>query len=391
MIWRLTYCNKEGIEARLDIIKGASTPVEVIEGTATPFILNYKMDKSDKSGHVMSSSADISIFETPTFNIDKLKTSSETEIKVEHYINNVLDWSGFVIPDFFSKTIGTPATVEMVASDRLGTLKGVTLEDLNQYESMRDLAVKCLAKTGLTLPLYTMADFGNNGTTNAFFKALGLSGRLSDTKGRNISCYDILKSILVASNSKLVQQSGAWYIVNKFQHEQGAGNLFSTLTASTAYSEQTVNFSDVHVGARRTIVPVAATTGVFQEFGGGCSYPDNFDFRQINMLPSFSFPDWTKVGTFNVVLGNKSISGYNFEGQIQFGAETVDNYFFNSNTFNLSNYLQMNGVPIPYTSGQIEVAIDLNATGQTVTAFLTNVTAVKIAVGAEKAVHRHYG
>lgn len=384
MIWRLTYCNKEGVQARLDIIRGASTPVEVIEGTATPFILNYKMDKPDKSGHIMSSSADISIFETPTFNIDNLKTSSETEIKVEHYINSVLDWSGFVIPDFFSKTIGTPATVEMVASDRLGTLKGVTLDDLSQYVSMRDLAVACLARTGLTLPLYTMADFGNNGQTNAFFKALGLSSRLSDTKGRNISCYDILKSILVASNSKLVQQSGAWYIVNKWQHEQGIGNLFSTLTASTAYSEQTVNFSDVHVGARRTIIPVAATTGVFQEFGGGRSYPDNFDFRQINMLPSFSFPDWTKVGTFNLALGTKNINGYNFDGQIQFGTETVDNYFLNSNTFNLSNYLQMNGIHIPYTSGQIEVIVDVNATAQTVSQFLTNVTAVKIAVGAIK-------
>ena len=78
MIWRLTYCNKDGVEARLDIIRGASTPVEVIEGTETPFILNYKMDKGDKSGHIMSSSADISIFETSTFNIDDLKTSSET-------------------------------------------------------------------------------------------------------------------------------------------------------------------------------------------------------------------------------------------------------------------------------------------------------------------------
>src|SRR5690554_305159 len=132
MIWRLTYCNKEGVEARLDIIRGALTPVEVIEGTETPFVLNYKMDKPDKSGHVMSSSADISIFETSSFNIDNLKTSSETEIKVEHYIDNELDWSGFVIPDFFSKTIGTPATVEMVASDRLGTLKGVTLGELSQ-------------------------------------------------------------------------------------------------------------------------------------------------------------------------------------------------------------------------------------------------------------------
>jgi hypothetical protein len=357
MIWRLTYCNKEGIEARLDIIKGASTPVEVIEGTATPFILNYKMDKSDKSGHVMSSSADISIFETPTFNIDNLKTSSETEIKVEYYINGVLDWSGFVIPDFFSKTIGTPATVEMVASDRLGTLKGVTLEDLNQYESMRDLAVKCLAKTGLTLPLYTMADFGNNGTTNAFFKALGLSGRLSDTKGRNISCYDILKSILVASNSKLVQQSGAWYIVNKWQHEQGVGNLFSTLTASTAYSEQTVSFSDVHAGARRTIIPVAATTGVFHEFGGGRSYPENYNF-------SDGTTGWTANGGFIPLIKTTPITSYLIStNEAQFNSTiSVNPYLFNSNTFSTDKYLQSKSI-IPYDTGRIEASIEINATG----------------------------
>lgn len=384
MIWRLTYCNEDGVEARLDIIKGSSTPVEVIEGTATPFVLNYKMDKPDKSGFFMTSSADISIFETTSFNIDSLKTSSETEIKVEHYIDNILDWAGFVIPDFFSKTIGSPATVEMVASDRLATLKGVTLTDLNQYVSMRDLAVACLAHTGLSLPLYTLADFGNDGQTNAFFKALGLSSRLSDTKGRNISCYDILKSILVASNSKLVQQDGAWHIVNKWQHEQGTGNLFSNLTSSTPYSEQTINFSDVHVGGRRSIVPVAAITGVYHEFGGGRSYPDNFDFRDFGLIPEFNFPGWTKAGTFNVARGDKEIIGYSFDGQMQFGTNTVDSYFFNSNVFNTSNYLQMDGVPVPYTTGQIEVILDLNATAQTVSQFLTNVTAVKIAVGAVK-------
>lgn len=359
MIWRLTYCNNDGVQARLDIIRGASTPVEVIEGTATPFILNYKMDKPDKSGHIMSSSADISIFETPSFNIDNLKTSSETEIKVEHYINNVLDWSGFVIPDFFSKTIGTPATVEMVASDRLGTLKGVTLDDLNQYVSMRDLAVACLAKTGLSLPLYTLADFGNAGQTNAFFKALGLSSRLSDTKGRNISCYNILKSILVASESKLVQQSGAWYIVNKWQHEQGAGNLFSTLTASTAYSEQTVNFSDVHVGARRTIIPVGATTGVFHEFGGGRSYPDNFDFRD-------GLSGWTTAGTFVATIDNREITGYDFGpigATIRFGSSTEKNYLLNKNVFNVANYIQSADIDVPYDTGRIEVVLDINAIG----------------------------
>ena len=110
----------------------------------------------------------------------------------------------------------------------------------------------------------------------------------------------------------------------------------------------------------------------------------NFDFRDFGLIPEFNFPGWTKVGTFNVARGDKEIIGYSFDGQMQFGTNTVDSYFFNSNVFNTSNYLQMDGVPVPYTTGQIEVVLDLNATAQTVSQFLTNVTAVKIAVGAVK-------
>ena len=50
MIWRLTYCNKKGVEARVDIIKGDRTSVEIVEGSANPFILSYRLDKNDKSG-----------------------------------------------------------------------------------------------------------------------------------------------------------------------------------------------------------------------------------------------------------------------------------------------------------------------------------------------------
>ena len=77
MIWRLTYCNKNGVEARVDIIRGDRTSVEIVKGSANPFTLSYKLDKNDKSGHIMTSSADIEFFETETFNIDDLKTSNE--------------------------------------------------------------------------------------------------------------------------------------------------------------------------------------------------------------------------------------------------------------------------------------------------------------------------
>ena len=363
MIYRLIYCNKNGDSARIDIIKGALTPVETIEGTDNPFLLSYKMDTSNKSGFFMTSSANISVYESGTFNIDNLKTSSETELKVEYYINDVLFWSGFIIPDFFSRNIGVPATIEMVASDRIGTLKGSTLSSLTQYVSMRDIAVACLAKTGLSLPLFTMADFGNNGQTNSFFKSLGLSGRLSDTKGRNISCYDILRSILVACDGKLLQQDGAWYIVNKFQHEQGSGNLFSSLTASTPYVEQSVPFSEVDTGARRTIVPVAATTGVYHEHGGGRKYPDNYNFAD-------GLAGWTAKNGFVASIDNKKIDFYLFGAPSFSETETVPPYLLNNNqrilsgnSMDLVPYIESSPIAVKAVEAdRVKVNIDISVT-----------------------------
>ena len=334
MIWRLTYCNKEGVQARLDIIRGASTPVEVIEGTATPFILNYKLDKTDKSGFFMTSSADISIFETPTFNIDNLKTSSETEIKVEHYINNVLDWSGFVIPDFFSKTIGTPATVEMAASDRLGTLKGVTLDNLPAKISLRNLLTQSLAKTGLTLTLNTQVQL-THGTTNILDTEI-LSQRLKDNKGRNISCYDIIKSILVATNSTIRQKKGTWQVYNKLEHE-----------AQTA----SVSFDDVMVGARRTIQPVASSVGVFHEFGGDRLYPDNFNFQSEAI-------NWTAVNGFVMSFDNREVLGYELSGGSYipvYGAPTDKKYLVNTNDSPSSINTDFNTSPYIKTEIPIEI------------------------------------
>ena len=74
MIWRLEYENAHGDVARLDIQKGDATPVEIIEGTENPFLLFPRnFEGKNNKGFIMSSFADISIYETPTFNIDDLK------------------------------------------------------------------------------------------------------------------------------------------------------------------------------------------------------------------------------------------------------------------------------------------------------------------------------
>lgn len=369
MIYRLRYCNKDGVEARVDIQKGLASPVIDVEGTERPFILSYNNDNGDKSGMFLSSSADIEIYETPEFNIDNLKTSNETELAVTHYINNVITWQGFIIPDFFSIEVRNNPVITMTASDRLGTLKNVTLSDLPSMISLRELAILCLNKTGLELPLRTMADFSNGTGVNDFFNSKILTQRLSDTKGRSISCYDILSSILTASNSFLVQRSGAWHIINKIQHEAGSGKLYTDATSFIDWSDVIFNFSDINIGGRRTIVPVASMVGVYHEHGGGRLHPDNYDFSQ-------GLTGWTAINGFNAVVENRSIEGYTLASNPvrmvpNYGEVTTKNTIRSINptpgldpNYDIVPYLKSPDIPIVSVNDDVvDINVDISAIG----------------------------
>lgn len=298
MKFTLTYKNKDLHQATLDIITHNDVSVtRVIEGTENPFLLSYKSDKRDKSGHILSSSAEINIYETDDFNIDNLKTSSETDIKVEFHIGDMLIWTGFVLPDFFSKEIGENAVVSMTASDRIGTLKSATLDLSQDKIKIRDLAAACLAKTGLTLENYFQSSLSVDGIN--YFDTYVYTERFKDVGSGAISCYDILYSILVETNSLLTQSYGKWYIVNKL-------DLENEMALPAA---QYVNFDSVTVGAIRTIIPVASEVGIYHEFGGSLKKPANYDFSKW----TGDYPDsWTRVGDFQCFKNIYHVTGYTF-------------------------------------------------------------------------------
>lgn len=344
MIWRLEYENAHGDVARLDIQKGDATPVEIIEGTENPFLLSYELEDKSKKGFIMSSFADISIYETDTFNIDDLKTLDETALSVKWYINNVLEWTGFVVPDFFSRTIGEPGIVNLAASDRLSALKDATLDGLDEYISLRGLAVECLAKTGLSLPLAYTVDF-KAGTTN-IMDAFALSARLEDDKGKKISCYDVLRSILVLTNSTIRQRKGLWRIYNKIQHE--------ALTP-------TLNFDEVYQGAKRTIQPVFSSVGAFQEFGGTKSYPNNY-------MLSNSAAGWVAENGFITEFDNRELN-YTPYYAPSFGDETnkinlINRNIYTSGSFDNQKKLSSPPFKVPFRGADsVAFTLEINARG----------------------------
>ena len=264
--YRLDYCNKEKLNARLDFeIKDyTSTTIHNIIGTQDAFSYKVRNEKSDRSGYFRTLEADINIFEDENFNIDNLLTSDETAIRVKFYIEGQLEFVGFIIPDFFEVSIDKPRVISMVASDRIGTLKNQTLPRQTGIQSFRYMLEQSLLKTGLDLPLNSTINFNPIGETGDFLTNTGgLMERLSSDKGASISCYDIIKSILIVSNSFLVQAKGQWHILNKLEYES---------------RPKTKDIEQINVGGRRLINPPSSKVGVMAEFGGQKSYPLNNNF-----------------------------------------------------------------------------------------------------------------
>ena len=193
-----------------------------------------------------------------------------------------------------------------------------------------------------------------------------LSQRMYDNKGRNLSCCDILKSILVLTDSIVTQRGGRWVIVNKAE-----------LYAGTALpTEQYINFSNVLKGARREIIPVASSVGIYQEFGGGKMSPENYDF-------SNNLTGWTSYGSFLGTINDKEITGYSQTYTPIYGNATDKKYLVNSNDFLTTRYLESTPAIIPYALGEITVIVDLNTIGPRVQTGLGQAK-LRIAVGAYK-------
>ena len=218
-------------------------------------------------------------------------------------------------------------------------------------------------KTGLSLPLKTIADFSNDGMLNAFFNYYIDSQRIKDIKGRSISCYDILSSILIAINSKLVQREGEWVIINKLQHEIGSGNVYSSLNDFTTYLENIYNFQNVNVGARRTITPVAGSIGIYHEHGGRKSHPANYDF-------SLDLSGWNSNNGFVATIEDKHITGY-LGGTPIFDPDRVvkqyllnyNNWIDNTNNLNTAPYISTDPIPVNSPrADRVEVTVDISST-----------------------------
>ena len=148
-------------------------------------------------------------------------------------------WSGFVATEIYSEPdIAPPYDVNITATDGIGVLKEYDYAPYGAARTVRSHLQGLLAKTGLTLDLYSASRLREYGETTADFLDEVLID-LDYMAGK--SCYDALVELLKSMRCVITQHNNYWLIVREVDVQiTSAGALTAIMSnkngSSASYS-----------------------------------------------------------------------------------------------------------------------------------------------------------
>lgn len=130
--YRHSFCNRYKKLCHVDILEeDYSGSVTEVDAGPQPIIISYESQHDFKFSERRSSTATVTLIGATQFELTDLWTSDERKYRVELWIDNVLDWRGYVVPNGFRQDFtGGKYYAQVTASDGLATLDGIKFAEV---------------------------------------------------------------------------------------------------------------------------------------------------------------------------------------------------------------------------------------------------------------------
>lgn len=202
----------------------SADPIQLRAVASSAFTLSWEASDDPYEDPIVNSKADISVYqdEAGSINILEIQEAGDRDFIVDFYIENILKWKGFLVPDGVKQIFqSAPFELSLTATD------GLKLMDSVNYSHDNLQGGRCIinyfrrilfapANLGLELPLRWVADLRNE----AFPLELdALSGSVRwaprgegfvDDNGNYKSCLYILTEMARSLQCRLFQSEGIW-------------------------------------------------------------------------------------------------------------------------------------------------------------------------------------
>jgi len=217
-----------------------TVPLEMTDDPVRDIVID---NDEDKFTTIRSRQLGINIYSSNTISINTFSIGADDRFKVNYYIDDVLNFTGFLsMGDISQEFMPDPNVISMIAVDGLGFLNDIPLTnfdgDTPQNENaIIDYLLWALSKTGLQLNLracfnireVTAQDLNNDATgIGHFYKWCYLDAKtFEDEVGTCINCYDVISYIL-GEEAFIFQYLGEWRIqrVDEMEHGLLVGTWF---------------------------------------------------------------------------------------------------------------------------------------------------------------------
>lgn len=302
----------------------AGSIVNLTASSESPLELSYTDGEFDKMCGIRESRIRLKILST---NVDTsaFLITSDTQYKVKIYVNNTVEWVGWLDNDYITEEfLDTAVEIELSASDGLSLTKSIELADFSDGQlwgiyRVRDFIAYALDKTGLGLDYWSFINMYPAGAsqraTNGDFDAFYYSHITSHTFIRGPrefdDCYTVLSKIMQAYGCTLFQARGAWYILQT--NDRIAGDLD---------------------GNRRNSAGVFQSTALNQNFGFTIGL--NSDYKLIN---ADALTSWEKEFKETVIKYSFKMPPIFFRNW-----DLIDGTFSSPLSGNVTRYIKVNNV-----------------------------------------------
>lgn len=332
--YKLDFCNVDGMPLRYEVLKRNYTGEQLpVTGTGSPIIINKAGKNIDSA--LIPTEAVIQIREGDGFNADDVYTSDEKEYLVKYYENNILDWSGYLLPDFLNREIGGFPVIELSAVDHLGMLKDIPYQNSNGKpfdvkQSLLTVLINCIKATDIELNIKVVVDIicsewdpidpVEPSRNLSFFRDTYIeAARFSDDNGNVASVHDVLETTLNLCNARICIEKGSFWITNRREIELGIGTVYTFNLTGTqigpgvALNPNITNIELIDVGGMQEVAPANSASQIYSEHGPSFPAPKNNSFQGYN---AGTYPNWTNYNGYQIENTNVDVFRFNSDGTI---------------------------------------------------------------------------